>query len=243
MSFAILKAGRATRATRERIGDLDKTFTNLLETPGQQWVCYDVENGVLPARVEDHAGYVITGSPASVYDDKDWVRALLEFTAGIHRQGLPLLGICFGLQVVAQALGGEVAPNPKGWELGVVEVGLTPAGRAFPALAGAPAPLRILESHQDIAIRLPEGAEVLAGSTHTPVEIFTLGDRTLCLQGHPEMDNAMVQDIIERRMERGILPEAAARAGLASLAQMPHREFLADWLRGFFIHGGNRAAV
>ena len=71
------------------------------------------------------------------------------------------------------------------------------AGRRWPPLAGAPQPLRILESHSDIVVALPPGAVVLAHSRRTPVEVFTLGERVLCLQGHPEMDNEMVRELLE----------------------------------------------
>lgn len=237
MRIAILKAGKASRTTRERWGDMEDLFMDLLGRQGRQWETHDVENGEFPDSPTDYDGYVITGSPASVYDDKPWVKRLLGLIRDIHLAHRPMLGICFGLQAVALALGGEVGPNPKGWEIGLRTLELKEIGRAYPGLASAPQPLRILEVHQDIATRLPEGAVVLASSLRTPFEIFTLSDNVLCLQGHPEMDNEIVRELIEKRHARGLLDKERAEEGLQSLSGLPHRDFFRDWLRDFIQKG------
>ena len=133
--------------------------------------------------------------------------------------------------------------NPAGWDLGLAELVCTEAGRRWPPLAKAPQPLRILETHSDIVTRLPPGAVLLASSALTPVEVYTVGERVLCLQGHPEMDNAMVAELIEKRSERGLLDAELAAAGMASLRQLPHREFLEQWLRTFLREGRVPAAA
>lgn len=243
MRIGLLKAGTASRRTRERAGDLDAQFQALLEQPGQQWETFDVEHGQFPADPAAFGVLVITGSPASVNDDEPWIASLRETIRTAHGSGVPLLGICFGLQTVTQALGGSVQPNPDGWDLGLVTLELTEAGRRYGPLAGAPQPLRILESHSDIAVAPPPGAVVLAASARTPVEIFTLGERVLCLQGHPEMDNEMVQELLEKRLQRGLLDAQRAAEGLASLTQQPHRAFLQSWLRAFMREGRVPAAA
>jgi GMP synthase-like glutamine amidotransferase len=237
MRYLILKAAHLSRRTRERVGDLERLFEALLAEPGQTWVTHDIEHGEFPATLEGCAGLVITGSPAAAYDRESWVLRLLELLREAHGRGIPLLGVCFGAQAVAQALGGEVQRNPLGWDLGVVELELSEAGTRWPPLAGAPRPLRILETHADIVTRLPPGATVLARSARTPVEIYTLGDRVLCLQGHPELDNAIVRELIEKRLERGLLEPQRAAEGLASLEREPHRDFLQAWLRAFLREG------
>jgi GMP synthase-like glutamine amidotransferase len=243
MRFGILKAGTATRRTRERAGDVDAQFTALLAEPGQTWQSFDVEHGEFPADVGAFNALLVTGSAASVYDDEPWIARLLEALRTAHRRQVPLLGICFGLQAVAQALGGRVEPNPLGWELGLAELELSEAGRRWPPLAGAPRPLRILESHSDIAVALPPGAVVLASSRRTPVEVFSLGERVLCLQGHPEMDREMVRELVQKRLQRGLLDAARAAEGLASLQAEPPRAFLAGWLRTFLREGRIPAAA
>ena len=145
--------------------------------------------------------------------------------------GLPIFGICLGHQVVAKALGGEAGVNPKGWDIGLTDIELTPQGRELAPLTGAPQPLRILETHRDVVTKLPPGAVHLARSQLTRYEMFQLGESVLCLQGHPEMDNEEVREIISRRRES--LPEQVAEAGLASLTRQPHRAFLQELLQNF----------
>ena len=243
MRFAILKAMRASRATRERVGDTDAHFLQLLREPGQQWDVFDVEHGAFPERLDAYQGLVITGSPANAYDHDPWIVRLVETAGAAHRQGIPLLGICFGHQVVARALGGAVGPNPAGWDLGIAELTPTAAGRRWAPLAAAPQPLRILETHSDVVTRLPPGAVCLAASPRTEVEIFTVGERVLCLQGHPEMDVPMVRELLDKREARGLLDPARAAEGRASLANEPHRAFLEEWLRRFLREGRLPAAA
>jgi GMP synthase-like glutamine amidotransferase len=243
MRFGILKGGSVSRRTRERVGDMDALFTGLLAQPGQRWETFDVEHGEFPTGLADFAGLVITGSPASVYDRDPWIARLLDTVRAAHAQQVPLLGICFGLQAVAQALGGQVERNPAGWDIGTVGIELTEAGRRWPPLAGAPRPLRVLETHADIAVRLPPGAVLLASSARTPVEVFTLGERVLCLQGHPELDAEIVGELIDKRLERGLLDPERAAEGHASLETPPHRSFLQGWLQTFLREGRVPAAA
>ena len=93
MRYCILKAGRATRATRERIGDFEAMFLRLLSEPDQHWDVFDVENGQFPSTLGDYSGVVITGSPASVYDENPWVRELLKTARACRDGAIPLLGI------------------------------------------------------------------------------------------------------------------------------------------------------
>ena len=234
MRFSVLKAGRATRAAQARIGDTDAMFVDLLARPGDRWDVHDVEHGEFPARVADYDGLVITGGRASAYDEDAWMLRLLDTVREAHQSGVMLLGICLGHQVVAKALGGEVGVNPKGWDIGLTELRLTPESGAYDGLGDAPRPLRILKTHQDVVTRLPPGAVWLAASAGTEYEMYHLGPRVLCLQGHPEMDNEEVREIISRRREQ--LPPPVVEAGLASLADLPHREFLEGFLRRF-LHG------
>jgi GMP synthase-like glutamine amidotransferase len=156
---------------------------------------------------------------------------------------VPLLGICFGLQAVTQALGGHVERNPAGWDIGTTELELTEAGRRWPPLAAVPRTLRILKTHMDIAVRLPPGAVVLARSGRVPVEVYTVGERVLCLQGHPELDAEIVGELIDKRERLGLLDAQRAADGRASLRLPPQRDFLQRWLQTFLREGRVPAAA
>lgn len=238
--YAILKVGTAYRETRNARGDFDRMLVDLLTEPGQRWEAHDVEHGAFPSDPAVYDGFVITGGRYSAYDDLPWLKRLLTLIREIHGRGQALLGICLGHQALAQALGGEVKPNPRGWDVGVREVTLTPAGSLFSGLAAAPHPLRVLELHQDIVTRLPPGAVHLATSGHTPHEMFALGARTLGIQGHPEFDADVIRVALGKLREGGILTQEQVVRSEATLAQEPDQGFLRLWLRDFLRAVGHK---
>ncbi len=231
MRFAVLQTGRSAPRARERLGNYGEMFVNLFAEPGTTWDVVNVAGDEFPARVDDYDGYVISGSKYSVHDDKPWIHRLFDFIREMDAAAVRVVGCCFGAQSVAVALGGEVHANPAGWELGLRELTPSAACRALPALKGAPWPLRILESHQEIVTRLPTHALHLAASPRTPNEIFSVGENTLCLQGHPEFDGLVIEEVLEL-MQEDLTPEELGLAR-ASMAQAPHREFLRECLLGF----------
>lgn len=240
MKFSVLKAGRSTRAARERIGDMDRMFIDLLSQPGDQWESHDVEHDVFPGQIGDYDGFVITGGRASAYDTDGWVLRLVETVREAYARNIPILGVCLGHQVVAKALGGEVGVNSRGWDIGLSTVTLTPEGERLAGLGQAPQPLRVLETHQDIVTTLPPGAVHLAFSAKTLYEMYHVGSAVFCMQGHPEMDNEEVREIISIRRED--LPADVVQSGLESLAAEPHREFLRTFLQGF-LHGDGMNSI
>lgn len=241
--FAILKAGTAYRETRERQGDFDRMVMDLLAEPGQVWDVHDVEHGQFPPDPAVYDGFVLTGSRASAYDKLPWIGALLDLVRASHGRGQILLGICFGHQVLAQALGGEVRPNPLGWDVGVRELRLMPEAARVPGLAGAPQPLRIYELHQDVVVHPPAQAVTLASSSHTACEIFTLGPRTLGVQGHPEFDTDTLRVALAKLRGAGLLNEEQTARSEATLAAEPDRPFLRGWLRAFLNHSTRRLSA
>ncbi len=231
--FSVLKAGTALPKTKERLGDYGELFVDTFSEPGQAWDIHDVEHGEFPEEPSAYDGFVITGSRASVYENLPWIRSLERLIRWIHELELPLVGICFGHQVVAKALGGEVRPNEQGWTIGVREVFPTPSGEADAPFRGAPNRLRILKSHQDTVVALPPGAVHLVTSDSIRHEMFAVGQSVLCLQGHPEFDHETVQEIIEELKGRGVLSRSKEREATESLSLHPHREFWTGLLKTF----------
>ncbi len=245
--FSVLKAGSAYREIRERSGDFDRMLIELLAEPGQAWDVYDVEHGQFPREPADYDGFVITGSRYSATDNLPWVKELCALVTAIRGRGQALLGICFGHQVLAQALGGEVRPSPLGWDVGVRSVQLTLAGQQAAALAAArtaaPQPVRVFQLHQDIVTRLPPGAAHLASSDHTPHEMFSLGACILGVQGHPEFDADVIRVALAKLGAASLLPQERIAQCEATLVQKPHRDFLRHWLRAFLRTGRRQDAA
>ncbi len=200
----------------------DQNWIDLLRREGDAWRPFRVWAGELPADPQAYDGYVITGSHHSVNDPAQaWLPPLFEFVAAAaHSPDARVFGACFGLQVIATALGGRVEANPGGrFAFGSERIGFE-RGDA----------LTLLESHSEQATQLPPGARRLAGSPTAENEMFSIGDRVLAVQFHAEFTPDMLrQKILPRlRDEARLTADEEARA-LASLeAPLDSARFLAE---------------
>ncbi|MDB4542939.1 GMP synthase, partial [bacterium] len=163
MKLGILKTDAVRPEWVPEFGEYPDMFVALLgqADPSLEFVVYDVEEGQYPDDIEEVDAYLITGSKSSVYDDKPWIARLMDFVQELDRRRKKLVGICFGHQLVAQALGGETAKSPKGWGVGLHthQFNTLPAWHDQGQLA-----FDILVSHQDQVLKNAQGARVLAGS-------------------------------------------------------------------------------
>ncbi|TVR66979.1 MAG: M20/M25/M40 family metallo-hydrolase [Spirochaetaceae bacterium] len=199
----------------------DRLFRDLLESvpEGADITLhpYAACRGILPSTVHDHEGYIITGSYAGVYEAHPWISRLLEFVRRAHGAAIPLVGVCFGHQVLARILGGRVEKARTGWELGVRTTRIT--RRQSWMGTDAPAPedsLQLIYIHQDQVVTVPPEAQVFARTDRCPVAGFVLGDSgehatVLGLQGHPEFTPATAETII-RSQPGKFTPEVAGPA-------------------------------
>lgn len=211
-------------------GDYPEMFTRLFARhPQVELVVYDCIGGQVPSDPHECDGWITTGSRHSVNDEEQWIRDLEEFVAKVAARGTPFVGICFGHQLIAKALGGSVVRSERGWGVGVKEIVLY---RDLPWVDDRPASVKLLHSNQDQVETLPPGAVVLGSSSHCPVSMMTVGDAMFGVQGHPEFDVAFVRALLEDR--RGeLIPEDTAVEGLASLDQGTDSEKLSDWIVRF----------
>ena len=237
--LVLLKTGDAVPPVQRARGDFEVLFREGL---GVDLELVQVHKGDPLPLARGLAGVVVTGSSASVYDPDDWIAEAAGFVLGASSLGVPILGVCFGHQLVADALGGQVVRSPKGREMGTVTVALTAEGRADPLFAGLPDLLQVQESHQDVVVRLPPGAVRLAGNQHTEVQAFALADHVRAVQFHPEFDATVSRGYLEARADRvaaeaearGEDPEAAVAAVRASIRDSDHgRTLLGNWLDAF----------
>lgn len=211
-------------------GDYPELFADLLGPHGIELTTFDVDHGQFPDDLAAFDGWVISGSANSAYEDLPWIHQAEELLRTLVADKAPMVAVCFGHQLLAQALGGKVAKSADGWGAGLHRYEF--AGEPLPWMDPAPdGDVRIIASHQDQVVALPEGATVIARTDHCPIAAYTLGDSVLAIQPHPEFTAAVSQGLVERRRDR-IGPEASD-AALASLSEPLDQDLVAGWMARF----------
>ncbi|MBL0614257.1 glutamine amidotransferase-related protein [Aeromonas veronii] len=196
--------------------------------PELEFRVWSALDGELPEDLHECDAWLITGSRHDAYSDIPWIQALRAWIRQAHDADVKLAGVCFGHQVIAQALGGEVVKSTKGWGLGVA---VHPMLADAPWMAPARDQIRILASHQDQVALLPPGATRLAGNDFCPNFMFLQGDHIVAIQGHPEFSVEYNRALIERR--RGLLPDERYQSSLSSLEGEVDSTTMMQWLLQF----------
>ena len=150
-----------------------------------------------PKAPQRFSGVVLTGSHHMVSEREPWSEALVPWLQAAVEAGTPLLGICYGHQLLAHALGGEVAHHPEGVEIGTVTVELQDSAVGDPLLGGLPETFPAQAVHWQSVRRLPPGAVLLAGSAHESHHAFRIGDRAWGVQFHPEFSDAALRAYLD----------------------------------------------
>jgi len=205
MKIGILQTGRAPDELRAQFGDYDAFFRRLLDGFGFTFETWAVLDGELPEGPGAADGWLITGSRFGVYEDHPWIAPLSDFIRACHAQGVPMVGICFGHQIIAQAMGGRVEKFPGGWSVGAVDYTTATGGTDC-----------LLAWHQDQVTRPPEGAQCLASTDFCAYAALGYDDWALTFQPHPEFTPDFARALIDAR--RAILPPDLADQALAGLA-------------------------
>lgn len=231
MRVTIIETGRAPGQLSEAYPRYPDMFAALLGE-ADAGLSFDVVKLVDGEALPDPAAceaVVITGSPSGVYDQTPWMDPLREFVRGVFRAKTPMVGVCFGHQIIADAMGGDVRKSDKGWGVGrhtyeVLE--------HRPWMAGAGASVSLAVSHQDQVITPPAGAVTLARSAHTEHAMLAYEDApVMSVQGHPEFGDQFVAALYAAR--RGRLSDAQVDGAIASLAERHDNALVGRWMARF----------
>jgi GMP synthase (glutamine-hydrolysing) len=162
------------------------------------------------------SGIIVSGSPLSVTAPQPWMDELGSDLLAAGARGTPVLGVCFGHQLLARAAGGEVIVNPRGREIGTVRAQLTAAGRRDPLFAWAEGgEIEVQATHLDAVARLPPGATVLASNENSAAQAFRLSETVAGVQFHPELWAEAMRDLVWSR-EENLAAEGGDPAAVAA---------------------------
>ena len=193
MKIGILQTGHAPEKMLEEMGDYPGFFERLLEGNDFTYETYAVVDGIFPEGPHTCDGWIITGSRHGAYEDHPWIPPLEDLIRQIYAEAVPLVGVCFGHQIIAQALGGQVEKFPGGWSVGAVRYTGEAGGKTLNAW------------HQDQVTLLPPGARVLASSPFCQYAALAYGDHVYTIQPHPEYGARAIEILLETRAP-GIVP-------------------------------------
>ena len=231
MLIGILQTGKVNEALSPRYGEYPAMFEALLgRVDGRlAFRTYAVVDGEIPASPAECDGWMITGSKHGVYDDLPWIEPMKAFLREARDAGRPIVGICFGHQILAEALGGRAVKSDRGWGVGVQEYEIV---RRPGWMADAPPRVAVHAIHQDQVIAVPDDAVVLARSTFCEFAMLAYGDPeapdAISIQPHPEFTADFTRALVELRAGIAI-PQEQSEAALRSFGRPVDDEEIARW--------------
>lgn len=221
MKIGILQTGLAPDTLKENLGDYPDMFARLLAGHGFDFVTFRVVEGEFPPSVHACDGWLITGSKHGAYEDHPWIPPLETFIRDAYAARVPLVGICFGHQIVAQAMGGRVERHPEGWAVGATDYDF--GGRK----------LRLNAWHRDQVTQVPPMAKVIASNDFCTNAALLYDDRALTVQAHPEFRPEFVDGLMQTR-GKGLVPDDLMVEAASRLALPIDDQTMADQIAAFF---------
>ena len=221
MLIGILQTGQAPEPLKAASGDYPDMFIRLLSQRGFTFKTYHVEAMDFPASPADCDGWLITGSRHGVYEPHPFIPPLETLIRAIMASGRPLVGICFGHQIIAQAMGGHVEKFSGGWAIGPQDY----------VMQGQP--IRLNAWHQDQVTRAPDSATPIACNDFCENAALIYGDKAFTVQAHPEFEDGFLRDLIATR-GRGVVPAPLLDAAQSALGSPNSSAYLAERISEFF---------
>ncbi len=223
MKIGILEAGHPPDSLRKNFGSYGEMFIALLDGYNFSFQLYDVENMKFPNSINEADGWLITGSKHGVYEAHQFIKPLEIFIQKIYAKNIPLVGICFGHQIIAQALGGKVEKFSGGWSIGKQDY----------KMFNQSDNISINAWHQDQIIQLPKDAEVIAENDFCKYAGIAYKKAALSFQGHPEYGHEFINGLVETR-GKGVVPENLLKKAKLEMNTPLAQKIIADKMAVFF---------
>ncbi|MBW1844629.1 MAG: glutamine amidotransferase [Deltaproteobacteria bacterium] len=217
----IVKTGTTLASLASECGDFEDWIRAGMDLDPSRVTVVSVFEGANLPNPKRFAGVVVTGSGAMVSHRESWSEQTAAWLRDAVERTTPVLGICYGHQLLAHALGGRVGPNPHGREIGTVRVQLTPEAADDALLAGFGGALLVHTTHSEAVLELPKPAVRLASSKADPNSAFSFGTAAWGVQFHPEFDTHVMKRYIEERRELLVAEDIDADARLSEIEESP----------------------
>ena len=231
MKIGLLQCDHVMPENRAAFGDYSDFFGTLFHQYAPEIVfrLFDVQQDEYPKDPSQYSGFIGTGSSCSVWEDIPWINQFKRFIRDLYHNGNKFIGICFGHQMIAEALGGGCEKSDRGWGVGVKEVTIY---QKKDWMNPEQKSCRLIVSHQDQISKLPEDAEVLGGNEHCPHSMIAVGSHFLGIQAHPEFTPAYSRRLMQSRIDR-IGMKAVQEAG-KTLEDKTDEGVVTQWMANFF---------
>jgi len=236
MKIGILLVGRASEDLVDKYGTYAEMLIALINTEEQvfEFKTFNILDDEFPKDHLECDGWIVTGSPHGVYEDHSWIPTVSQLINNVYEANLPIFGVCFGHQLIAQALGGHVEKSEKGWGLGLhtYQVNNKPD-----YMSNLSEEVTLNICHQDQVLRPPQGATVYAKSEFCENAGFYIKDKVLTMQAHPEFLVDFTKALLAARRDVTIPKEFVdpALVGLKNNPDSVQSNEFAKTIRQFFL--------